>query len=61
MHFHNFLKLQFWPVTGPPQGGTIVEIQGVDLGKEFKDIKDTVFISNYSCIPDAKKFQVSKR
>lgn len=48
-------------MSGPPRGNTEIEITGVDFGKAFLDIKDSVFIGNYSCIPDPKKYVVSKR
>ncbi|XP_031564462.1 plexin-A4-like [Actinia tenebrosa] len=52
---------KFWPMSGPPRGNTEIEITGVDFGKVFGDIKDSVFIGNYSCIPDPRKYVVSKR
>ncbi|XP_032235648.2 plexin-A4 [Nematostella vectensis] len=52
---------RFWPMAGPPSGGTELEIHGKEFGKSFSDIQNNVYVDNYPCIPDPHKYIISQR
>ena len=43
-----FFSLQFYPMSGPFEGNTRVEINGTDLGMTFGDIQN-VRVSGVNC------------
>jgi len=51
----------FWPQTGPTQGGTRLTIEGVNLGKTFDDIKDGVKVAGIKCEPDPAEYRPARR
>ena len=53
--------LQVWPLAGPLVGGTEVQIDGYDLGKEFADISNSVTVADHPCYSTHNKYKPSKR
>ena len=53
--------VQVWPGAGPTSGGTELEIRGVDLGKSFDDVKNSVAIGKYKCVVDPAKYEPARR
>ena len=49
----NFLSLfkKIHPISGPIEGGTLVSIEGSNLGSSFDEIKDRVSIGGIPCEP----------
>lgn len=47
MHTHT----QIHPISGPIEGGTLVSIEGSNLGSSFDEIKDRVSIGGIPCEP----------
>ncbi|PAV76209.1 hypothetical protein WR25_21348 [Diploscapter pachys] len=41
--------LKFSPKSGPLDGGTLVEIEGRDLGTSIEDVKDRVYVAGSKC------------
>lgn len=50
-----------WPLAGPLVGGTEVQIDGYDLGKEFADISNSVTVADHPCYSTHNKYKPSKR
>jgi plexin A len=46
-----FFILQFYPTSGPKEGGTNITIEGVNLGKKQDDIKDGISVAGITCKP----------
>ena len=42
---------QIHPISGPVEGGTLVSIEGSNLGSSFDEIKDRVSIGGIPCVP----------
>ena len=55
------ISLQFYPVTGPREGGTNVTIVGQNLGKTFDDIRHSVIVARVICLPYEELYVPSKR
>ncbi|XP_066284824.1 plexin-A2-like isoform X5 [Branchiostoma lanceolatum] len=41
--------LQFTPVAGPVEGGTIVTMRGENLGKQFSQVDNNVYVAGIAC------------
>lgn len=52
---------QFYPQSGPLDGGTNVTIEGINLGRYFRDIENAVRINNVPCIPIEREYQPSTK
>jgi len=39
------------PLSGPIQGGTLVTIEGSNLGTSFDEIRDKISIGGQPCVP----------
>lgn len=48
------------PMSGPLLGGTLLTIQGRNLGSRFSDIVDKVKIGNIPCFPVMERYRVSE-
>lgn len=48
------------PMSGPLLGGTLITIQGRNLGSRFSDIVDKVKIGNIPCFPVMERYRVSE-
>ena len=57
-HLFNFL-LQIKPLSGPIEGGTLVAIEGSDLGLKQEDVRDKIHIGHVPCT--LVDYQVSVR
>lgn len=52
---------QFSPDNGPCKGGTLVTIDGLNLGKTFADIRDGVTVGGVKCEPVEEQYVPSIR
>ena len=52
---------QFYPTSGPVDGGTSVTIEGINLGKVFDDIKDGVVVAGVPCNAIKESYVAAKR
>jgi hypothetical protein len=48
-------------LTGPKEGGTLLTIEGRDLGKSYEDIVSNVDIAGVLCSPIRKEYVESKK
>ena len=46
-----FCCSQIHPLSGPVEGGTLVAIEGTDLGSNLDEIKDKILFGGVPCIP----------
>ena len=53
--------VQFTPDSGPREGGTLVTIEGTNLGKTFADIRDGVTVGGVKCYPVEDQYVPSIR
>ena len=52
----------FSPISGPPSGGSVIEIHGTDLGVTFDDFKNSsIIISGEMCSPVNRNYYISGR
>lgn len=49
--FFFFSLVQFSPLKGPREGGTLVTIRGENLGLEFEEIEGNVRVADVECRP----------
>lgn len=47
---------QIYPLFGPKQGGTLLTIDGINLGKSYEDIVSNISIAGVQCSPIRKKY-----
>lgn len=52
---------QIYPLFGPKQGGTLLTIDGIDLGKSYEDIVNGISVAGAQCSPIRKEYVVSKQ
>ncbi|XP_062600116.1 plexin-A4-like [Saccostrea cucullata] len=52
---------RIYPLTGPKEGGTLLTIEGRDLGKSYEDIDNNVDIAGVLCSPIRTKYVISKK
>ncbi|XP_048738667.2 plexin A3-like isoform X3 [Ostrea edulis] len=52
---------RIYPLTGPKEGGTLLTIEGRDLGKSYEDIVSNVDIAGVLCSPIRKEYVESKK
>lgn len=45
------IRFQIHPLSGPLEGGTLVTIEGSNLGSSEEEIQDKVTIGGIPCIP----------
>eukprot|EP00105_Crassostrea_gigas_P003325 XP_011416137.1 PREDICTED: plexin A3 [Crassostrea gigas] len=53
--------LKIYPLFGPKQGGTLLTIDGIDLGKSYEDIVNGISVAGAQCSPIRKEYVVSKQ
>ena len=51
------ILLQFEPQKGPRQGGTMLTVEGENLGKRFEDIQGGITVAGVPCIPDEDLYE----
>ena len=63
LHCYNviFMSLQFYPSTGPRQGGTHLTIEGNSLGKVFEDVESGITVANIPCPAVREDYIPAKR
>ncbi|KAJ1057904.1 hypothetical protein K5549_013686 [Capra hircus] len=49
------------PLTGPPEGGLVLTIQGSNLGRDFADVQDAVSVAGWPCRPEPSLYRISTR
>ncbi|XP_065771244.1 plexin-B3 isoform X1 [Muntiacus reevesi] len=49
------------PLTGPPEGGLVLTIQGSNLGRDFADVQDAVSVAGRPCRPEPSLYRISTR
>ena len=52
-----FSRVQIYPLSGPVEGGTLVTIEGSNLGLREEDVHDNVYIGDLPC--DVHDYHVS--
>lgn len=57
----SFICFQIYPLFGPKQGGTLLTIEGIDLGKSYEDIVSNVDIAGVQCSPIRKEYVESRK
>ncbi|XP_061187721.1 plexin-A4-like isoform X2 [Saccostrea echinata] len=57
----NPIITRIYPLTGPKEGGTLLTIEGRDLGKSYEDIVSNVDIAGVQCSPIRKEYVESKK
>lgn len=45
----SYVFSQFYPLFGPKQGGTLLTIDGINLGKSYEDIVSNISIAGVQC------------
>lgn len=50
------LPEQVSPVAGPLEGGTLVTIQGLNLGLSFSELEDNVEVAGVKCTPQEEGY-----
>lgn len=50
------LPQQVSPVAGPLEGGTLVTIQGLNLGLSFSELEDNVEVAGVKCTPQEEGY-----
>ena len=58
---HVSARLQVEPLTGPPEGGLVLTIQGSNLGRDFADVQDAVSVAGRPCRPEPSLYRISTR
>ena len=48
---------QFEPQKGPRQGGTVLTIEGENLGRRFEDIHGGITVAGVPCTPDELRYE----
>lgn len=48
--------MQVSPVAGPLEGGTLVTIQGLNLGLSFSELEGNVEVAGVQCIPQEEGY-----
>ncbi|XP_045851917.1 plexin-B3 isoform X3 [Meles meles] len=49
------------PLTGPPEGGLALTIQGSNLGRDFAEVRDAVKVAGRPCSPEPSLYRTSAR
>ncbi|XP_059013667.1 plexin-B3 isoform X1 [Mustela lutreola] len=49
------------PLTGPPEGGLALTIQGSNLGRDFAEVQDAVKVAGRPCSPEPSLYRTSAR
>ncbi|XP_061193890.1 plexin-A4-like [Saccostrea echinata] len=57
----NPIITRIYPLTGPKEGGTLLTIEGRDLGKSYDDIVTNVDIAGVQCTTIPEEYVVSKK
>lgn len=52
---------RIYPLFGPKKGGTLLTIEGIDLGKSYEDIVSNVDIAGVQCSPIRMEYVESKK
>lgn len=56
-----FNAFQFYPSTGPIEGGTQLTIDGINLGRSFSDIQNSIKVAHVGCQPLRDAYNTASR